>query len=122
MVSTPAGSTGWSRSYGGIVLPHDANLNVITPLGKLSPQDLQSFVVSDKARIRIKNDPTRTNPLDILADNRRIVSMESGPLEIVIERAERGVQVLIEKSYREEWDKKPYRELGFREKEYTLHL
>lgn len=48
MVSTPAGSSGWSRSYGGIVLPHDANMNVVTPIGKMSPSSLQSFLLSDK--------------------------------------------------------------------------
>lgn len=48
MISTPAGSTGWSRSYGGIVLPHDANLNVITPLGKMSPKEIEPMVIQDK--------------------------------------------------------------------------
>ena len=48
MVSTPAGSTGWSRSYGGTILPHDANLNALTPIGKMFPTELTAMVVPDK--------------------------------------------------------------------------
>ena len=113
MVSTPAGSSGWSRSYGGIVLPHDANMNVVTPIGKMSPSSFQSFLLSDKWRIRISNDTARESPLDILADNRRIVSLESWSLDIVIERAARWVSLLIASSYQDAWAKKPYQELGF---------
>ena len=77
MISTPAGSTGWSRSYGGTILPHNANLNVLTPVGKIAPRDFHSTVLPDKGRIRIKNDTTRIAPIDILVDNRRIMLMES---------------------------------------------
>ncbi len=113
MISTPAGSTGWSRSYGWVILPHSANLNVITPVGKMLPRELQSLPIEDKWRIRIQNDTTRLAPLDILVDNKRMASMESRPFELVIERAERWVTLLIEKNYRGEWDKKPFREAGF---------
>jgi len=113
MVSTPAGSTGWSRSYGGVVLPHDANLNVLTPVGGFFPSTFRPTVLPDKWRIRIKNDTSREAPMDILLDNRRIISAESRPMDITIERASRGVNILIEKSYRERWDNKPYAEQSF---------
>ena len=89
MISTPAGSTGWSRSYGGMILPHNANLNILTPIGKILPRDFQATVIPDKGRIHIKNDTKRINPIDILLDNRRIVSMESRQFEMTIERASR---------------------------------
>jgi len=113
MVSTPAGSTGWSRSYGGAVLPHDANLNVLTPIGWFFPHGFAPVLLSDKWRIRIKNDTKRENPLDILVDNRRIISMETGPIELIIERAERWVELLIESGYREIWWNKVYKEQWF---------
>jgi NAD+ kinase len=113
MISTPAGSTGWSRSYGGIVLPHDANLNVITPLGKMLPKDFQPMVIADKWRIRIQNDTKRNNPIDILVDNRRIVAMENRSFDMIIERANRGVNILIEKWYLKKWENKPYEEVWF---------
>jgi NAD+ kinase len=103
MISTPAGSTGWSRSYGGPVLPHDANLNILTPVGGFSPRGFSPVLLPDKGRIRIQNDTSRENPLDILVDNRRIVSMESRPIELTIERATHGVDLLIASSYRERW-------------------
>lgn len=112
MISTPAGSTGWSRSYGGVVLPNDANLNVLTPLGKIAPREFSATVLPDRGRIHIKNDTTREAPIDILVDNRRIVSMESRPFELMIERASRWVRLLIEQSYRKRWDAKIYTEQG----------
>jgi hypothetical protein len=38
--------------------------------------------------------------------------MESRPFKLVIERATRGVRLLIEQSYRERWDAKIYEEQG----------
>ena len=51
--------------------------------------------------------------MDILVDNRRIVSMESRPMDITIERAPHGVRLLIEKSYKNRWDNKSRQEAGF---------
>ena len=110
MISTPAGSTWWSLNYGGIPLNHYSGQNLITPFGNRS---LHPTIVPDKGRIRIKNDATRYNPLYILADGVPILRDEDRAIEIVIDRAERWVVLLIESSYRGEWDKKPYRELGF---------
>lgn len=112
MISTPAGSTGWSRSYGGPILPHNANLNVLTPVGKIAPKDFQATVIPDKWRIHIKNDTTREALIDILLDNRRIILMESRPFELIIKRDSRWVRLLIERSYQEKWDAKIYQEQG----------
>lgn len=37
--------------------------------------------------------------------------MESRSFELIIERASRGVRLLIEKSYLQKWENKPYNEL-----------
>jgi NAD+ kinase len=113
MISTPAGSTGWSRSYGGVILPHDANLNVLTPIGKITPRDFSALVISDTKQITISNDIMRETPIDILLDNHRIVSMETQPFELTIKKSTKGVQLLIEKWYRGIWDAKTYGESGF---------
>lgn len=41
----------------------------------------------DDGVIHIKNDTTRETPIDILVDNRRIVSMETREFELTVERA-----------------------------------
>ncbi len=112
MVSTPAGSTGWSRSYGWVVLPHDANLNVLTPFWKIFPREFFATVFPDDGVIHIKNDTTRETPIDILVDNRRIVSMETREFELTVERAKWWVRLLIERSYCDRWDAKIYEEQG----------
>lgn len=95
MISTPAGSTGWSRSYGGIILPHWAGRNVITPIGKIPEWNFHPMTVPEKWRIRITNDTSREAPIDVLVDNRRILSMETGTFELVIEQAEEKLRVLL---------------------------
>ncbi len=79
----------------------------------MSPADFHATVIPDKGRIHIKNDVTRKSPIDILVDNRRIVSMETRPFELVIERSARAVRLLVEHGYRESWDMKTFREIGF---------
>lgn len=40
------------------------------------------------------NDTSREAPIDVLIDNRRILSMETGAFELVIEQAEEKLRVL----------------------------
>jgi hypothetical protein len=53
------------------------------------------MTLPDKGRIRIQNHTNRTNPIDILLDNRRILSMESRGFELVIERDIHPVTILV---------------------------
>ena len=52
------------------------------------------MTVPEKWRIRIMNDTSREAPIDVLIDNRRILSMETGAFELVIEQAEEKLRVL----------------------------
>lgn len=110
MVSTPAGSTWWSRSYSWIILPHDANLNILTPIWTISPINFKSMVLCDKGRIYIKNSSKRQNSIDILVDNKRIVIDEARNFELIIERDENQVEVLIEKDNLAHFNSKVYKE------------
>lgn len=108
MISTPAGSTGWSKSYSGIILPSTSNLNILTPIGTISPLHFQSLVLSDKGRIHIKNCQARQNFVDILLDNKQILSHEKRPFELTIERDTDFVEVLIEKNNLKKFEAKVY--------------
>ncbi|ATU05023.1 hypothetical protein BKN14_01040 [Candidatus Gracilibacteria bacterium HOT-871] len=108
MISTPAGSTGWSRSYSGIILPHNANLNILTPIGTIFPVNFKSLVLADKGRIYIKHLSKRENAVDVLIDNKRIILNEKKNFEIIIERDEKYVEVLVEKDNLAYFDAKVY--------------
>lgn len=109
MVSTPAGTTGWSRNYGGHILRHASNENLITPIGNRS---ISPITLPDKGRIRIVNEAHRVHPYAILADNRMIIERDTRPFRLTIERATKMVRVLVERKYQEIWDNKVYREQG----------
>lgn len=108
MVSTPAGSTWWSRSYSGIILPHNANLNILTPIWTISPIWLKSIILSDIWRIKIKNCSKRKNSVDILVDNNILAKNEEKSFEIIIERDENFLEVLIEKDNLKKFQAKVY--------------
>lgn len=113
MVSTPAGSTGWSKSYSGIILPSNANLNILTPIWTISPFHFKSTILSEKWRIYIKNIWKRQNSIDILLDNKIFISNEKGNFELIIERDEKKVEVLIEKNNLKNFLGKVYEIQGF---------
>lgn len=108
MISTPAGSTGWSKSYSGIILPHNANLNIVTPIGTISPVNLRSFVVSDKGRITMNIDCSRENSFEILVDNESLYSHQKWKFKITIERDEKMVEVLVAKNFLKKYEAKVY--------------
>lgn len=108
MVSTPSGSTGWSKSYSGIILPHNANLNILTPIGTISPINFKSLVLANKGRIIVKNQSRRQNPLEILLDNKQFVRDLSENFELIIEQDPHYVQVLIAKNFIKKFDAKVY--------------
>lgn len=108
MISTPAGSTGWSKSYSGMILPSNANLNILTPIGTIFPLHFKSVVLSDKGRIYIKNCQKRENSIDILLDNKRIMIDEKRNFELIIERDENFVEVLIVEKFLKKFEAKVY--------------
>ncbi len=108
MISTPAGSTWWSKSYSWIILPHNANLNILTPIGTISPVHFGSLVLSDKWRIYIKNCSKRENSIDVLLDNKRLISHEIRNFELIIERDQDFVEVLIIKENLKKFEAKVY--------------
>lgn len=108
MISTPSGSTWWSRSYSWIILPHNANLNILTPIWTIFPVNFKSLVLADKWRIYIKHLSKRKNAVDVLLDNKRILANEEQDFEIIIERDEKYVEVLVEKDNLAYFDAKVY--------------
>lgn len=112
MVSTPTGSTGWSRSYGWVILPHEANLNVITPVGGITPNTFSATVFPDSGTIHIQYKAARENSIDLLIDNTRMLHAENRPFFLTITRASENVTLLIEDSYASKWDGKIYEEQG----------
>lgn len=109
MVSTPAGTTGWSRNYGGHILRHTSNENLITPIGN---RNISPIILPDKGRIRIINKAERIHPYTLLVDNRIIVEKDTHPFVLTIERAPKLARVLVERKYQEIWDHKVYQEQG----------
>jgi NAD+ kinase len=69
LVSTPAGSTAYNLSAHGPILDLDSKKLAITPINPFYPRSWKSKIVSDSAKIVIKNLNYLKRPISAVADN-----------------------------------------------------
>ena len=111
ILTTPAGSTGHSQSYGWPILPHSNKSLVLTPKGNISPQKPKSL--DDTHKIVIRN-TWRKYPLWVNLDGEQILITElNESLELEIKKSQQEVELLIATPHLRDWDNKVLWEQGF---------
>lgn len=90
IVSTPAGSTGYSLSCNGPIVNPDSSVFIITPI---SPHTLnvRPIIVPDTGEIKIK--VYKQNKARITADGQRHITTDT-PTEVVLEKADYTIKVI----------------------------
>ncbi|EGD79139.1 NAD+ kinase [Salpingoeca rosetta] len=68
LVATPAGSTAYNASAGGIMLPLDSGLLTLTPICAFRPRRLRGGVLHRHARVAIENLSPAKRPISATAD------------------------------------------------------
>ena len=76
LVSTPAGSTAYNLSVHGPILSLNSKKLSISPISPFLPRRWKSKVVSDKAKIIIKNLNPIKRPISSVADNIEVRNAE----------------------------------------------
>jgi len=69
LVSTPAGSTAYNLSVHGPILSLDSKKISISPISPFRPRRWKGKIVSDSAKITIKNLNPKKRPISAVADN-----------------------------------------------------
>ena len=69
LVSTPAGSTAYNLSVHGPILSLDSKKISISPISPFRPRRWKGKIVSDRAKIIIKNLNPKKRPISAVADN-----------------------------------------------------
>jgi NAD+ kinase len=69
LVSTPAGSTAYNLSVHGPILSLNSNKLSIAPISPFRPRRWKGKIVSDRAKITIKNLNHTKRPISAVADN-----------------------------------------------------
>jgi len=69
LVSSPAGSTAYNLSVHGPILNLDSKKLAISPISPFRPKRWKGKIVSDKAKIIIKNLNPKKRPISAVADN-----------------------------------------------------
>lgn len=112
LISTPAGSTAYSRSLGWPVLPHNIPAFLITPKAPWKPQGQSPIIISQDDVISIKN-TGRKNMFNIYGDGQEILTNSQDNIELIIQKSERDIHFLVGKKYEPTWDNKVLEEQGF---------
>jgi len=69
LVATPAGSTAYNLSVHGPILSLDSGKLAITPISPFRPRRWKGTIVSNNAKITIKNLNQKKRPVSVVADN-----------------------------------------------------
>ena len=77
LVSTPAGSTAYNLSVHGPIISLDSKKLLITPISPFRPRRWKGKVLSDSARVLIKNLDSNKRPVSAVADNHEIRNIKS---------------------------------------------
>tara|TARA_A100001011_G_scaffold394083_1_gene485591 strand:- start:2205 stop:2972 length:768 start_codon:yes stop_codon:yes gene_type:complete len=72
LLSTPAGSTAYNLSVNGPILLLNSKKLAITPISPFRPRRWKGKIISDRARIFIKNLDPKKRPIAAVADNNEI--------------------------------------------------
>ncbi|MBP9752490.1 MAG: NAD kinase, partial [Proteobacteria bacterium] len=77
LLSTPAGSTAYNASAGGVILPLTANLLALTPLCVYKPKNWKGAILNDNVCVEFKVDQTDTRPMNLTYDHMMIQNIKS---------------------------------------------
>lgn len=69
LVSTPAGSSAYNYSNGGMILPISSNLLSLTPISPFRPRRWRGALIPNKAQVRLEVLRSWKRPVKAVADN-----------------------------------------------------
>lgn len=113
LISTPAGSTGYNRSAGWPLLPHNANTFIATGLNVFEPRWIRPIVFPNKQIVKVHKNNARKPELSIFADDQTVIKNYRWNVDIIVQKSRLKVNFLIANSYLKEFENKVYAEQWF---------
>ena len=77
LVSTPAGSSAYNYSNGGMILPISSNLLALTPISPFRPRRWRGALLPNKAKVRLDIHKFAKRPVKAVADNFEVDDVKS---------------------------------------------
>ena len=115
IVSSPAGSTGYSSSLGWAILPHGLWAYIMTPKAPWKPKWLAPIILSDSQELLIRTQG-RKNPVEFYADGRLIDRYDHENVSLTLKKSDISIELLIACERQCSWDYKVLEEQGFVQK------
>lgn len=112
LVSTPIGSTGYSSSLWGPIIPHNIPAFLITPKAPWKPKWQAPIIIHEDETIHIQ-DQERRFWVDIYTDS-RLLSKDEKDVRITIKKHPTPLTLLIAHSELRSWEAKVFEEQGFK--------
>lgn len=93
IIATPVGSNAYSLSAGGVVLPLDSKLLILTPINTFFPRRMSSVLLSEEYKIKITVDNAERRQVIGCADYQEIANIEE--IEVMKDK-ERHINLLFD--------------------------
>lgn len=82
LLSTPAGSSAYNYSNGGMILPISSNLLSLTPISPFRPRRWRGALLPNKAKVEFNIHKHEKRPVKVVADNQEINGVVSVQVEL----------------------------------------
>ncbi len=96
LLSTPAGSSAYNYSNGGMILPISSNLLALTPISPFRPRRWRGALLPNTARVRLDIHKYKTRPVKAVADNFEVDDVTS--VEIALDTT-RTIHLLFDSGH-----------------------
>ena len=114
IVATPAGSTAYASSAGGLILPRGTPSFLIAPLAPFEPHGIRPIIYPDDEKVAIATTRMRSETcVAVHVDGIALIESTNTDVAITAVRAAHGVTLLIADEYLAEWQDQTYLAQGF---------
>lgn len=96
LVATPAGSSAYNYSNGGMVMPIGSNLLALTPISAFRPRRWKGALLPNKAKIRFEINKHWKRPVKAVADNFEVENVVT--VEVILDTS-KTIHLLFDKGH-----------------------
>lgn len=96
LLSTPAGSSAYNYSNGGMILPISSNLLALTPISPFRPRRWRGALLPNTAKVRMEIHKHAKRPVKAVADNFEVENVKS--VEIALDTS-RTIHLLFDSGH-----------------------
>ncbi|MBP8016423.1 NAD(+)/NADH kinase [Candidatus Gracilibacteria bacterium] len=113
LISTPAGSTAYNKSAHGLILNHESNDFIVTPICPYGITITKPVIFKNDYSVKVTNNNERKRRLSIYTDSNDVIEGTQEDIELIVKKYKEKVAIFIEENYIKLWKEKILAEQGY---------